>query len=98
KGALTQYGVDYHWFAGQLGVVVYAEGSADFKIIKASVSFEAKIVLGMAVETSHRTVLVIVATFSVELSIKIIFVRISFSFTATFEIANWSFGDRSLPV
>ena len=97
-GALTEYGVDYYWFAGQLGVVVYANGQANFKIISASISFEARIVVGMAVETNHRTVLVIIATVTVELSIKIIFVRITFSFSATFEIANWSFGSSDQPL
>ena len=97
-GALTEYGVDYYWFAGQLGVVVYANGQANFKIISASISFEARIVVGMAVETNHRTVLVITATVTVELSIRIIFVRITFSFSATFEIANWSFGSSDQPL
>jgi hypothetical protein len=97
-GELTQYGVDYYWFAGQLGIVIYAWGEVDFKIISASLYLEAKLVLGMAVETGHRTVLEIMATFTVELSVKIIFFRITFSFTATFQIASWSFGNSKLPV
>lgn len=88
--------INYHWYAGQLGVVAYVKGEAKFKIVSASISFEAGIVAGVAVETDHRTVLVMIATVAVELSIKIIFVRITFSFSATFEILNWSFGDGPL--
>ena len=97
-GAMTQYGVDYYWFAGQLGVRVYAVGSVDFKIIRAEVELQALLSLGWAVETDHRTVLVLRASFAVGLSVTLIFVTISFYFETEFTIATLSFGDTSLPV
>ena len=97
RGDLTRYGVDYYWFAGQLGVRLYVAGAADFKIIKASLKIEAILAFGWAVETRHRTVLVITGSFTVTASVTLIFVKISFSFTASFTLAVLSFGDKSLP-
>jgi hypothetical protein len=91
-GALTQYGVDYYWFAGQLGVMVYFWGHVDLKIIKASLYVEAVLSIGWAVETDHKTVLVLQARVTIELSFRLLFINISFDFSAEITLAQMSFG------
>lgn len=85
-GTLDENGVEYKWFAGQLGLEAYFNGGVDLKIISANISISATLVLQVAYETSHTTVVRFAFQVSVYVEFRIIFVKISFSFDADIDV------------
>ncbi|KIZ47290.1 hypothetical protein OO17_05165 [Rhodopseudomonas palustris] len=85
-GTLDEAGVEYKWFAGQLGLEAYFSGSIDLKIISASISISATLVLQVAYETAHTTIIRFAFRVSIYVSFHIVFIRISFSFDADIDV------------
>ncbi len=85
-GSLTEAGVEYKWFAGQLGVMAYFTGGVDLKVVSASVSITATLALQVAYETTHATVISLSFHLSIYVEIHILFITISFSFDAYLDI------------
>jgi len=91
-GQPVDNGLDYWWFAGQLGIDLELGGSIDFKIISASIEVSATLYLNLALETAHSTVVDAVFHVEVHVSVKIVFVRVHFSWGMTIELFSTSFG------
>jgi hypothetical protein len=91
-GEPVNTGVDYWWFAGQIGLDLELGGSIDFKIISASIEVSATLYLNLALETAHSTVVDAVFDVEVHVSVKIVFVRFHFSWGMTIELFSTSFG------
>ena len=85
-GTLDEAGVEYKWFAGQLGIEAYFNGGVDLKIISANISISATLVLQVAYETSHTTIVRFAFQVSVYVEFRIVFVKISFSFDADIDV------------
>lgn len=85
-GKMTEQGVDYKWFAGQLGVEAYFTGAVDLRIISAAISISATLVLQVAYETAHSTVIRLAFKVSIYVEFRIVFIRISFSFDADLDV------------
>ena len=85
-GTLDEEGVEYKWFAGQLGIEAYFNGGVDLKIISAYISISATLVLQVAYETSHKTVVRFAFQVSVYVEFRIVFIKISFSFDADIDV------------
>jgi hypothetical protein len=98
-GSISQ-SPDYHWFAATLGIVGQLEGAVDFKVIKINVMVRISAIAGVAFETDYNTLLNVTARVEVSASIKILFVRIRFSFNTTisesFILTSGGKGDASL--
>ncbi|HEU0097437.1 MAG TPA: hypothetical protein VFQ67_01555 [Allosphingosinicella sp.] len=86
KGDLTENGVDYKWFAGQLGAKAYFSGEVDLKIVMIGVSASATLTLQVAYETDHATVIRLAFHLSIEVEFRILFIKVSFSFDANLDI------------
>jgi hypothetical protein len=74
-------GVDYYWFCATVGIQGHLEGTVNFKIIKVSLSLTITASATLALETKHSTTAEVEFKASVRASVKILFFRVSFSFT-----------------
>jgi len=75
------HGLDYYWFCASVGITGHLEGSVDFVVISVSVSLDITASVTLALETGHASFAIAEFTATVEASIKILFIRIHFSFT-----------------
>lgn len=91
---------DYYWFAATVGLVGTLQGEVDFKIIKISLLVRLTATAGIAFETDYNAILNVSASVEVKASVKILFVKISVSFSAdvsqTFVLSHGGSGDASL--
>jgi hypothetical protein len=98
SGQMTQGGVDYKWFAGQLGAKAYFSGAIDLKIVSVGLSASATLVVQVAYETKHRTVIRLAFHLSISVEFRIVFIKVSFSFDADIDVLPpLKIGDPSLP-
>jgi hypothetical protein len=74
-------GLDYYWFAATVGVQGSLSGQIDFKILSVSIDLTLTASAGLALETGHSSLVRFEFTAQVEASIKILFVKITFSYT-----------------
>ncbi len=85
---------DAYWFAGTFSLQVLIQGSVDFYVIKASLTISFGFQAQVAFENGYKTLIAIAAHVSVKASIKVLFFRISFSFSTeihyTFTIGSGS--------
>ncbi len=81
---------------GTVAVVGKVYATIDFGIIQASVSLTVYASVGLAFKTYEPILIEVSAGVSVEVSIKIVFFRISFSFRATIR-QSFTIGSRSTP-
>jgi len=85
---------DAYWFAGTFSLQVLIQGSVDFYVIKASLTISFGFQAQVAFENGYKTLIAIAAHVSVSASIKVLFFRISFSFSTeihyTFTIGSGS--------
>ncbi|WP_066720608.1 hypothetical protein [Sphingomonas pituitosa] len=86
SGHMTEDGVDYKWFAGQLGAKAYFGGEIDLKIIMAGLSASATLVLQVAYETNHATLIRLAFRLSVAVEFRFLFFKVSFSFDADIDV------------
>lgn len=91
-GTLTDEGVDYYWWGISLSLTGNLFGEVDFKLIVVDVSLTLGITTAFATETLHKSPLVLTAEVKVKASVKIVFVKISFSFETTLDIFSTTFG------
>lgn len=91
---------DYYWFAATVGLVGTLQGEVDLKIIKISLLVRLTATAGIAFETDYNAILNVSASVEVKASVKILFVKISVSFSAdvsqTFVLSQGGLGDASL--
>jgi len=91
---------DYYWFAATVGLVGTLQGEVDLKIIKISILVRLTATAGIAFETDYNAVLNVRATVEVKASVKVLFIKISVSFSAdvsqTFVLSHGGLGDASL--
>jgi hypothetical protein len=90
-------GLDYYWFCASVGITGHLEGSVDFVVISVSVSLDITASVTLALETGHRTYAEARFTAEVEASIKILFIRIHFSFSLDVS-TSITFGPSDEPV
>tara|TARA_R110000868_G_scaffold119310_6_gene316006 strand:+ start:15919 stop:22911 length:6993 start_codon:yes stop_codon:yes gene_type:complete len=99
NGAITK-APDYFWFASTVGVIGQLEGSVDLKIIKISILVRLSVTAGIAFETDYNTLVNVTANVQVAASVKILFIKITVSFSATisqtFILTHGGKGDASL--
>ncbi|KAA3622399.1 MAG: hypothetical protein DWQ02_26125, partial [Bacteroidetes bacterium] len=95
SGDIGKNGVDYYWFAGQVGLTANITGKVDFKIISASLEIEATLTITLAVETGHRTEVRAAAQLKIELKVHIIFFTITLRFKANVTIGKFDFGPKT---
>jgi hypothetical protein len=74
---------DYFWFSATVGIVGLLQGEVDLKIIKVSVSIRLSITTGLAFETEYGAVARVTAQVKAKATVKILFVKISASFSLT---------------
>ncbi|MEM7585398.1 MAG: hypothetical protein AAF560_18560, partial [Acidobacteriota bacterium] len=91
-GTLTDDGIDYYWWGISLSLTGKIFGAVDFKIIKIDVSLTVVITVAFALETQHSSSLALTAQVKVNASVKIGFIKISYSFDATLDVFSTTFG------
>ena len=74
---------DYFWFSATVGIVGVLQGEVDLKILKVGVLIRLSITAGLAFETGYAAIVQVTATVRAEAYIKILFVKISISFSLT---------------
>ncbi|MCI5083508.1 MAG: hypothetical protein MRY78_17545, partial [Saprospiraceae bacterium] len=89
KGVITDNGIDYYWFAGQLGLTLNVTGKVNFGIIKSSLEFEASIIAGLALERYHLVTFSATFMIKIEFQVKMVFFTIKFRFS--FELTLFTF-------
>ncbi|WP_299205035.1 hypothetical protein [uncultured Tateyamaria sp.] len=94
-GKMTQTGVDYWWWGVSLSLTGNVFGKVDFKIIAVDVSLTISLTVAFAIETAHSSPLKLTAEVVAKASIKIVFVKISFSFTAKLDLIDTVIGSGS---
>jgi len=94
-GKMTQTGVDYWWWGVSLSLTGNVFGKVDFKIISVDVSLTISLTVAFAIETAHSSPLKLTAEVVAKASIKIVFVKISFSFKAKLELIDTVIGSGS---
>jgi hypothetical protein len=87
EGESMSDGLDYYWFCASVGITGHLEGSVDFVVISVSVSLDITASVTMALEKNHATYALAEFTATVEASIKILFIRIHFSFTLDVKVS-----------
>lgn len=91
---------DYYWFAATVGLVGTLQGEVDLKIIKISLLVRLTATAGIAFETDYNAILNVRAAVEVKASVKVLFIKISVSFSAdvsqTFVLSHGGLGDASL--
>lgn len=70
----------YYWLHGTAGIVAKVYGSVDFKVIKVSVSVEAKATVTFTIEAYEPIIVEMSASIEAKASIKVLFVKVHFSF------------------
>lgn len=76
---------NYFWIQGSAGIVGTLYGSVDFVLIRADVSIVAKATVTFVIEAHRPSLVDLSLTVTAKASIKILFVRIHFSFDFTLE-------------
>ncbi|MCG7561328.1 hypothetical protein [Pseudoalteromonas sp. McH1-42] len=92
NGTLTEDGVDYWWWAISQSLTGKLSGKVDFVVIAASVSISLSFNIAFAIETKHSTPLLINVKVKAQASLKVIFVKLSFSFETRLDLFNFTFG------
>lgn len=104
EGALAWYHPDdgnggtelYYWCRGTAGIVGKVYGSVDFKVIAVSVSIEISAMATLEMAAYKATLVELNLTVRANASVKIVFFRISFSFSLTVS-ASFVIGSDSTP-
>jgi LysM repeat protein len=86
----------YFWMRGTIAIVGKVYAMVDFGIIQANVSLEVYASVTLTIQVYEPINIQLEAGVRVSVSIKIIFIRITFQFTATVK-ASFVIGNRSLP-
>ncbi|MBY5935088.1 hypothetical protein KUV51_18935 [Tateyamaria omphalii] len=94
-GKMTQTGVDYWWWGVSLSLTGNVFGKVDFEIISVDVSLTISLTVAFAIETAHSSPLKLTAEVVAKASIKIVFVKISFSFKAKLDLIDTVIGSGS---
>ena len=84
----------YYWAQGSAGLIGKLYGSVDFKVIKVSVSVEAHAIITFTFASHRATLVELNVGVSVKASVKILFVKVSFSFKLTLQ-ASFTIGSDS---
>ncbi|GJM35039.1 MAG: hypothetical protein DHS20C18_40400 [Saprospiraceae bacterium] len=99
KGDIT-HTPDYYWFAATVSLVGTLQGEVDLKIITLSVMVKMSVTAGIAFETDYGTVVAVIAKVEAKASVKVLFVKITVSFSATisetFTLSTGPNGNASL--
>ncbi|GGX64097.1 hypothetical protein GCM10007385_36640 [Tateyamaria omphalii] len=94
-GKMTQTGVDYWWWGVSLSLTGNVFGKVDFEIIAVDVSLTISLTVAFAIETAHSSPLKLTAEVVAKASVKIVFVKISFSFKAKLDLIDTVIGNGS---
>lgn len=86
----------YYWVRATAGIIGKLYGCVDFKIIKVAVSIEAYAMVTMLLESCEATTVHLEVGVEVKASVKILFIRINFSFGMTLE-TSFTIGEKSTP-
>lgn len=84
----------YYWAQGSAGLIGKLYGSVDFKVIKVNVSIEAHAIVTFTFGSYRKTIVELDVAVKVNASVKILFVRISFSFKMALQ-ASFTIGSDS---
>lgn len=86
----------YYWIQGTVAIVGKVYGSVDFAIISVDVQITAYASVTLTIEAYQPIQISLYAEVSVQASVKILFVRIHFSFSLSLDLA-WTIGSASTP-
>ncbi|HYJ29057.1 MAG TPA: hypothetical protein VEW25_01790 [Allosphingosinicella sp.] len=86
----------YYWARGTAALVGKVYGTVDFKIISIDISFEAYATATVTLQAYRPTLIEMSVGVRVHASIKILFIRISFSFSTSLDI-SFTIGSASTP-
>ncbi len=84
----------YYWVRAVAGIIGKLYGCVDFKVIKVSVSVEAYATVTLVLESYNPTIVELDVGVEVKASIKILFIRIHFSFGMNLH-ASFTIGEKS---